>query len=307
MAFRLRSNESVAHGLQRLARKELRSAREELCRTHPPADEAIHEARKSIKKVRAIRDLIDADAGRGLGGDGRRLRTVNRRLSKLRDADAMLEILNKLKERDPDLFGEHTFARLKRRLSSHKQRTMRGARNDGALKQVDGDLRRLRKHVKQWRPAHRRFRALAAGIRATLRHGRKAKARAEKRQDAAAFHEWRKQIKALWYELRLVEGCSQPIAQDVAALHHAESSLGDDHNIAVLFDELSKGAPSGLAGLKRVARRHQAELRRQALADTKGIYDASPRDYVRRVKRAWKIWRRRDQTAHTPPPQQQAA
>ena len=33
-------------------------------------------------------------------------------------------------------------------------------------------------------------------------------ARARKGQRAADFHEWRKQIKALWYELRLVEGPS---------------------------------------------------------------------------------------------------
>ncbi len=168
-------------------------------------------------------------------------------------------------------------------------------------------LERLRKHVKRWQPAHRRFRALAAGIRATLRQGRKAKARAEKRQDAVAFHEWRKHIKALWYDLRLVEGCSPLISQDVAALHRAESSLGDDHNIALLLGELSKGAPSGLGNLRRAARRHQAELRRQAVADTKRIYDAAPRDYVRRVKRSWKIWRRRDQAVRIPQPQREAA
>ena len=307
MAFRLRSNESVAHGLRRLARKELHSAREELRQTHPPPDEAIHEARKSIKKVRAIHDLIDADAGRGLGRDRKRLRKVNGRLSKLRDADAMLEILNKLKDREPQLFSEHTFARLRRRLSSHKITTRHGAKRTGAWKKIDRDLRQLRKHARGWRPTHRRFRALAEGIRTTLRRGRKAMARAHERRAAEDFHEWRKHVKALWYELRLLEGCSPEIGRDVAALHRAETSLGDDHNIAVLFDELSKGSASGVAGLHRAARRHQAELRHKAALETKRIYEASSGGYVRRLKRAWKAWHRRTATDATSRPHRDAA
>jgi hypothetical protein len=58
MAFRLRPGESVAHGLRRLAKKELRSAWTELRKTDPPPDEAIHDARNSVKKVRAVMDLI---------------------------------------------------------------------------------------------------------------------------------------------------------------------------------------------------------------------------------------------------------
>src|SRR5262245_51858317 len=109
MAFRLRPNESPTDGLRRLARKELKAAREELSRMRPPHDEAIHEARKSVKKVRSIRALIDADRGRGLRGDGRTLRQVNRRLAKLRDADAMLEILRKLRDHDPHALDEHAY------------------------------------------------------------------------------------------------------------------------------------------------------------------------------------------------------
>jgi CHAD domain-containing protein len=66
MAYRLRSQESITHGLQRIARKELRAARDGMRRSTPPSDEAVHEARKSVKKVRAIVELIDADGGRRL-------------------------------------------------------------------------------------------------------------------------------------------------------------------------------------------------------------------------------------------------
>ena len=108
--------------------------------------------------------------------------------------------------------------------------------------------------AKRWSPAHRGFRALSPGIAVTHRQGRKAMARAQKRQDAPDFHEWRKQIKALWYALRLIEYSSRAIRRDVSVLHRAETWLGDEHNAVVLCAELSKDAAicGGPVALDRV-------------------------------------------------------
>src|SRR3981189_1948536 len=113
MAYRLRQQESVADGLRRLARKALQSARDRLRRTSPPSDEAVHEARKSVKKVRAIVRLIEAAGGRGIGKSKKQLRTVNRTLSRLRDADVMIESLAMLRHDYPHLLSEHTVARVR--------------------------------------------------------------------------------------------------------------------------------------------------------------------------------------------------
>ena len=300
MAYRLRTGESVAHGLRRLSRKELLSARDELRRTSPPHEEAIHEARKSVKKVRAIVELIEADDGRGLATSRKRLRKVNSTLSQVRDADAMLEILTKLRNKSPHLFDEHTFARMRHQLSSHKQASLKAAQDDGAWQKVDEELRTLRQDARQWRPTHRRFGALAAGIRLTYARGRKAMARARKRQLAAVeFHEWRKQVKALWYQLRLIEGCSPAIRKDAALLHRVETYLGDDHNVVVLCAELSKDASfCDVEGLRRAADRYQCDLRQKALASTKPMYARTPDTYLRRVERAWNAWQRPKRANH---------
>ena len=93
MAFRLREDEPVAKGLSRLVRKQLRSAVERL--TSDGSDEAIHDARKRIKKVRAVLHL----AGTDLGGDRalKRLRRGSHALSPLRDMDAMIEAARTLR------------------------------------------------------------------------------------------------------------------------------------------------------------------------------------------------------------------
>jgi CHAD domain-containing protein len=308
MAYRLRPRESVTQGLRRLATKELRSARGELRKTNPPCDEAIHEARKSIKKVRAILELIEADRGRGLAGSRKRLRSVNRTLSRLRDADAMVEILTKLTNKHPRMFDEHTFARVQRRLFSHKQASAKAARDHGAWKSVDRNLRRLRRHAKRWQPIHRRFGTLAAGIEVSYRRGRKAMARAQKRQRATDFHEWRKQIKALWYQLRLVEACSPDIRRDVRVLHQAATWLGDDHNVVVLCAELAKDTSlCDLDRLRGAADRYQCDLRQRTSARTAGIYADTPAAYLGRVERAWDAWRRKERTDRKRGPRRVAA
>jgi CHAD domain-containing protein len=293
MAFRLRQHESIAHGLRRRAAKQLLVARDELRRKCPPPDEAIHEARKRIKKARAIADLIEADSGRGLNESQKRLRKVSRALSQLRDSDAMLEILAKLRDKNPHLFSEHAFARITRRLTLHKQAAMKAAQEEGRWEKVDRQLRKLRHAVKRWRPAHRHFGALAPGMRATYRRGRKAMARARTHQRAADFHKWRKQIKELWYQLRLVEGSSRAIRKNITVLHRAEAWLGDDHNVVVLCGELSKDASAcDLEHLRSAAVRYQAGLRKKAVAATARIYASKPAAYVLRVKQAWNAWQR---------------
>ncbi|HEY3883824.1 MAG TPA: CHAD domain-containing protein [Vicinamibacterales bacterium] len=304
MAFRLRPQESVADGLRRLATKEVRSAREDLRRTAPPRDDAIHEARKSVKKVRAVLELVEVSDGCGLGGSNERLRRLNRILSRLRDADAMVGVLADLRARDPHLLSEHTFARVHRHLVSRKREAMENAERDGAWTKVDRELRKVRRAAaKRWRPAKRGFGAVVPGMRLVHRRGRKAMARARKRQTAADFHEWRKQIKALWYALRLVERAGRIIRRDAAALHRAETWLGEAHNVVVLCAELSENASicGGLADLDRVrliGHQYQCELRANAIAAVGRIYRRKSGPYVRAIKRAWTALRRGHEAAH---------
>ena len=127
--------------------------------------------------------------------------------------------------------------------------------------------------------------------------------RAMKSQRAADFHEWRKQIKALWYALRLVEDTGPCIRRDVAALRRAESWLGSEHDVGVLCDELSRDAPEGQRRIDRdcvrlVGEPYQSALRAKAVAGTKRIYAAAPRAYTNAVRREWKRWHTTTEKRH---------
>jgi CHAD domain-containing protein len=296
MAFRLRPDESIKHGFRRLARKELERVRTGLRKARPPRDEAIHDARKSVKKVRAILQLIEDDGGGGLGKSGKRLHSVNRTLSGLRDADVMMETLAQLRTSHPQLFSEHTFARVRSGLADRKRDAARTASRKGAWGAVERKLRAVRRDAKRWALAHHGQRALTRGIREVHRRGREAMRRARTRQRAADFHAWRKEIKALWYALRLIEHPDPGLRRDIDALHRAETLLGDDHNLVVLCGELSSDiavcrGPVEIDRLRLLVDRDQCRLRKRALDRVRYFYQRRSRAYARGVARAWKASR----------------
>ena len=292
MAFHLRQRESIRKGLRRLAKRELRSAAENL-NQQVRSDSSIHEARKSIKKVRTIVQVVEADEASGLAKARKRLATVNRVLSRLRDADAMLEILRKLRKRNPHVLSEHTMARLRRRLEAHKREVTAAAERADEWTEVRETLHGLLEASTKWRSSHRSFRALGAGVRATHQRGRNAMARAQRRQWGVDFHRWRKQIKKLMYELRMVAESDPAIQSHVLALHRAETWLGDDHNVDVLCRHLRGESTLGADDLRRLwqaGTRYQRTLRRKAITSVTAIYGVDSVDFVRVLKQSWKAW-----------------
>jgi CHAD domain-containing protein len=298
VSFELKPREQVNSGLRRLVRKEIRAARRELDEKHPPTADAIHEARKSLKKVRAIVALIDDDEGRGIGRAKKRLRKIGHTLSELRDADAMVEIVDKLHRRTPRLLDAQTRKILRAWLTKRRKAAISNVGKKDTWDKLDHALRTVRRDARRWKPSHRAFGALSHGIAVSHRRGRKALARAAKRHRADDFHRWRKQIKNLWYELRLLKGAGPRVARDIHDLHQAEGWLGDDHNVVVLCAALSRDgshrpAPITATQLKAAADRYHAQMRRQAIKSVRHIYTRKSGRYLRDLKRAWRTWRDR--------------
>jgi CHAD domain-containing protein len=297
MAFRLRPDESVSRGLKRLARKELRSATGSLSSAKADRDEAVHDARRSVKKVRAILDILEEDGGRGLGKDRKRLRQISRSLSQLRDADVRVQTLDLLRRHAPNAVAPHTFALIRSKLLSDKQR-LGQAPMRAAMATAVKMLGKSRRSAARWRSKHKNFRALSAAIRSARRQGRLAMNRARISQGAADFHEWRKWAKTLWYELRLFERAGPGVRADIRALRKIETWLGEDHNVVVLWERIL-GDPSFARGcgnlekLRQASERYQDQLRRKALARGTKLYAAPPAAYAAYVTRSWRQWQRR--------------
>ncbi len=99
MPYRLKAGQSVPDNVRRIVTEEIDSAVQQLrARDTKKRDEAIHEARKSIKKIRGVLKLMRPELGRTYRTENEALRSMGAKLSELRDAGAMIETLDSLVE-----------------------------------------------------------------------------------------------------------------------------------------------------------------------------------------------------------------
>ncbi len=199
----------------------------------------------------------------------------------------MLETLHTLRVKDRGVLTGRCFARVHRRLSSHRKSVMKAACRKRTWRRVSQSVRKIRQDARQWKPEHRQFGSLAASIRLAHRRGRTAMARARKRQRADDFHEWRKQIKALWYRLRLSKAPVRAFDETSQRFIAPKPGSARARCRGALRRTLQKGRPirtivestltvSGWSGIAI-----NAALRTKALASTARIYARAPGEYTR--------------------------
>jgi CHAD domain-containing protein len=160
-------------------------------------------------------------------------------------------------------------------------------------KRVNEDLQQLRHDVLEWRTAKRGFTVLAKGIRTAQRDARRELQRALDGQRDRDFHAWRKQVKKLWYLLRLFEWAGDNVRRDVKSLGRAEECLGVAHDMTTLCNELSTEPDLFPTDVERLRFRRavadlQVSLQVKAISSTKRIFRQPPRRYARKVRSAWR-------------------
>jgi CHAD domain-containing protein len=235
----------------------------------PLGREAVHEIRRELRRARAgLRLVRDAVGRRAYAEENRTLRDAARPLSAARDADVMLQTIDRLLERDLPPEESLWLRRLRaaaRREQGQCRRALRGALVEGVV----GGIRQARAQVGNWRLPHDPAQPVAAGLERIYRQGRRHLRDAEERPTDRALHELRKQVKFLAAALRLLPALG--MAPDEAAATRADTVtrlLGEDHDLVLLRRRFG-GASRGLVA--RVARRRR-KLQKKALKEARRLY-----------------------------------
>ena len=296
MGYRLQRNESVPEGLRRIAGEQLDSAADELGKTGKSRATGIHEARKSIKKVRAVLRLMRGELGDTYDKENARLGRIGRRLSGLRDATASIEIFDALQKRHPEELPPRSFKTIRLKLAARRAETERRGNAGGAIKTIAATLRSASERVKAWPFEKDGFAAIAPGLESTFRAGRKALAHAQKRPRPENYHEWRKRVKDHWYHIRLIEDLWTDVLHGYEkSLKELETWLGDDHNLVVLRETIEAtpefyGMSKEVAALYDLMENYQKELRGNAVSLGQRIYEVKPKQFTDRMKHLWDAW-----------------
>ena len=292
MSFVFKPDESVSDGARRIVSEEMTTAAGQLRNgADGQRDTAVHEARKSIKKVRSILRLVRSEIGDTRRIENVRLRNVGRRLSQARDAAVLIEVLDSLAADSSGLVPQRVWTSVRRRLVARKEKLQRELDMDALAERSARQLESVLVRMKRWSLGGDGFQSIAPGFENAFRNGAEGLAHAHSDRSPAAFHEWLKRVKDHWYHVRLMQDIWPGMLEAYArTLKELETLLGDDHNLTVLQDLMAAEFPKEAQALAPVIEKKQSELRERALAAGQRIYRVKPKRLKKTMNVLWDFW-----------------
>jgi CHAD domain-containing protein len=292
MAFELGQRKHLEDELTKIVRRELRNTVRALTTSDGTALEGvIHESRKSVKKVRAVAAFLEQAGAKLPRKDRKQLKSAARELSRLRDSAAIIESLQRVRRRYPKQLPEHTYGILRRGLAGARDRQEARAKRDGVVGDAAGRLAKARRSAKSWTSPSIGVPDMVAVIAASYRRSRKAMKHSRETGQSATLHRWRKELKTLWYQLRLAKPLTPGVAPLIADLKRLETDLGDDHNLVVLAATLRgcrelRSMRAEVRRIERLAARMRQPLRRRAFTLGRRVHARKPRAFARWIRRS---------------------
>lgn len=298
MAYRLKLKEPLAKGVRRIAGEQLGNAAARL-QADADLETGVHEARKSLKRTRALLRLIRPGLGEAsFRKANARLRDIARGLSAARDRDVVRGLLKVLLEAKPALAkaANRLLAVLDEAAPAATNGSAAPARHvDEALREIDAVQREIGEITLQ--PAS--FETIVAGLTKCHRAGRKALVWALQNTDEEEpLHELRKSAQAYWRQMVLIQQAwPEAFLARAAAAKLVADLLGQDHDIALLEGVLAGPEGQALtAAERRTLVRHCAirhgELRGEALPKAQILFAEQSDQFGLRIRELWEAAQR---------------
>ena len=288
MSYRLQLQEPLGAELRRVATDELGSAVAGLEAAGPrDRAKAVHSARKSVKKTRALLRLARPGLpGRVYREEQDALRAAGQLLSGTRDADVLGETVDGLAERFAGRLPASAFNGLRRAVVAQARAELPEDRSAEAV----AALRAIAARVETWPVEDTDAKALRSGALRVQKGGAGRFKAARKAGGGEAMHDLRKRVKDRWYHERLLEegwpGVFGAYADEADRLGEL---LGDEHDLAVLDERLAQHGDTlrtraDLGEVRALIAERRAELVDEALALGGRIYGETTKTYGQRLR-----------------------
>ena len=294
MSFELHQRKHIEDELTKIVRQQLRNTAHALTTSAGSQfRSAVHESRKSVKKVRAVAAFLTQAGAKLPRRDRKRLKSAARALSRVRDSTAIIDTFDRVRRRYPKQLPEHTYGILRRGLVAARDRREARAQRDGVVAEAAERLEKTRKSAKKWTSPSIKWSDMIAIVAASYRRSRNAMKRARVTGQSATLHRWRKELKTLWYQLRLARPLTTGVAPLIAELNRLETELGDDHNLVVLAATLRgcrdlRSMRAEMRQIDRLAARMRQPLRRRAFALGRRLHVRKPEAFARWLRASFK-------------------
>jgi CHAD domain-containing protein len=251
--------------------------------------ELVHEARKAIKRMRALARLLRYELGKQeLARVNASLRAAGQRLAGARDAAVRLATLERLSARHPKALDLEGIERLHERLEREREQASQPAHQDEVL----GDIGHMRRDLARWSLVDHDFEAVAPGLRRIYLEGRRryVLVRREHARDAEAVHDWRKRVKSLYYALDMLGGAhAKGTRGSTRRAEQLGDLLGEEHDLWLLCAYVDEhpdafgGDTAAREELLKLTERRRTRLRTLSLGLGARLYRRKPSDFTRRA------------------------
>ncbi len=288
MGFRLKLREPLPDGLKRVFREQVESALK-LCR-HPAKERGVtvHEVRKHLKKLRAALRLTVSEVGKSRHArEDRYVREIGRLVSDLRDAQVRLQTLIQLRDETAKGSGENHFPRIEELLSLERESF--SAAFAGWQKQAIPKLERVGERVSKWPLAGITWKQICGTVGKIYKRGQRGLAKTIKKPQPENFHAWRKRVKDLWYQLRILQPLNRVVLEKIAADAEVLGELlGREHDFNFLLARLEnergdEALHDELVQLQKLIRKRGKRLRRDALELGRRFYAEPSKAFAKRI------------------------
>jgi CHAD domain-containing protein len=296
MSYRLTQQETIADGIKRIVVEQIDKALEGLESQHGSQDDAIHDARVCFKKIRAVLRLVQTEFDADIfSQENLCYRDAGRRLSAIRDTAAMLEVFDKLTDRFAKQLSPNAFAKLRQSLSQPS--TTRRLEKKKAMLPVAKTISAARRRVEHWPIQQDGFSALGQGVKRVYKQGRQSFTNALAQPSVEIFHEWRKDVKYLRYQIRLLKPIWPTMLERLGdELETLGESLSEDHDLALLRQHMLEAAKptdnrTDVEALIALIDQRRGELQVEAKRLGERVYAEKPRAFTGRLQVYWQAWR----------------
>jgi len=296
MGFRLKDDESVPEGIRRIAHDQIDRSLDQLQPKTRNKQRAIHEARVCFKKIRAVLRLIYGELGPETYRDENTFyRDVGRQLSSARDTAVVADTLEELVDESHKYLDEPGIKLLRKRL--RRLRADKLGNGNQMLPKLTDELKVALLRVEEWPIINDNFDALGFGLKKVYKRGHRFYARTRIEGSVENFHEWRKQVKYLLYQISVLNPIwPKPMDTMAGELKKIADYLSEDHDLAVLRERAVHQAEtlpdsSDISKLVVLINHRRLQLQYKACLLGSRVFAEKPKAFASRLEAYWHAWR----------------
>lgn len=294
MSFEIDRGRPVAREVKAVASSVAQSTCEILETANESPEKAIHEGRKSLKKLRGlIRLTRDSLGDKVYKTENKSYRDAGRLLAPYRDGKVRLDLVRSFPAEEDEAV-QSALADLEGILQKKYDKLTKNHAPAKAADKARELIEKATKRIEDWPLRGRDFDLFRGGLSRVYRRGKRGLRKCLANPTVENLHDWRKRCKYMRFHLKLLsDAWPEMMVQTEDLFHDLTNLLGDDHDFAVLRETLASEDGQGLTSEQLQALNDAIESKQTVMIAQcwplgRRLFAESTEDFVRRMEVYWR-------------------